>query len=107
MENSLLELNKSIYFLKGEQNFKRPAMGIDKERYFRTLHKVKPKYAGSLRNFVQEHWTRYRFDGKRTVNVCWYDTSQLETPKIIIWETLELVQDMDFAKEHFSSKKKE
>ena len=57
------------------------------EKYFRAIHqKWKPKYAGSLRNFVQEHWTRYRFGWKRTVNVCWYDTSQLETPKIIIWE---------------------
>ena len=98
--------NINRFFNEGSKYFKRPAMAIDREVF--SCHP--PKVETKVRRIIEE----FRAGTLDEVPI-WMEKNgkcllvryiaKLETSKIIIWE-LELVQDMDFGKEHFHLKRR-
>lgn len=99
--------NINRFFNEGSKDFKRPAMAIDREVF--SCHP--PKVETKVRRIIEE----FRAGTLDEVPIWMEKNGKCMLVRYIAVRdtqnnylgTLELVQDMDFAKEHFSSKKKE
>lgn len=97
--------NINRFFNEGEKVFKRPGMAIDREVFSCHPPKIEPMVRGIItdfRNGVRDRVPIWMNKGGRTMLVQYMAVRDKDGKYL---GTVELVQDMEFAKEHFESQK--
>ena len=106
MEITFVDANDiNRFFNEGEKVFKRPGMAIDREVFSCHPPKIEPMVRGIIsdfRNGVRDRVPIWMEKGGRTMLVQYMAVRDKNGTYL---GTVELVQDMEFAKEHFNSKK--
>ena len=97
--------NINRFFNEGEKVFKRPGMAIDREVFSCHPPKIEPMVRGIItdfRNGVRDRVPIWMNKGGRTMLVQYMAVRDKDGKYL---GTVEFVQDMEFAKEHFESQK--
>ena len=106
MEITFVDANDiNRFFNEGEKVFKRPGMAIDREVFSCHPPKIEPMVRGIIsdfRNGVRDRVPIWMEKGGRTMLVQYMAVRDKNGTYL---GTVELLQDMEFAKEHFNSKK--
>ncbi|MBQ9462003.1 MAG: PAS domain-containing protein, partial [Clostridia bacterium] len=106
MEITFVDANDiNRFFNEGEKVFKRPGMAIDREVFSCHPPKIEPMVRGIItdfRNGTRDRVPIWMEKGGRTMLVQYMAVRDKDGKYL---GTVELVQDMEFAKEHFNSQK--